>query len=312
MSEIRSQGRSAGADCHLWLFLFPVLRRGARPGSPPPWRKPGEARGGGGGGGEAGPGGGSRMHGWGRPGSTRPGPLLRDRLAVQHGDRLSLRNQQPSRSPSNMGGPLLRNRQPLPFAIQHGGGLLLRNQRPLPLAAQHGGGPAGAGAAAAAGRGAGAGGAAVPAGRGPAGGAGGRHGAAGAAQRLGRLGGAVLQLFVRPLHRLRAHLAGPGRRRARWVRAGPPRGEQECLPKSRGIKPSGTCEGRGGVTPCMAGPKIPLARAHLPSVVGLGIPETPSDLPRSRQTDLSLSMQTHRYERNKPSYQKEKNHHLRL
>lgn len=88
--------------------------------------------------------------------------------------------------------------------------------RSAPLASQHGGGgrcgAAGAAPAAAAGGG---GGAAVPAGGGPADRAGGRLGAPGAAQLLGRLGGAVLQLVLRPLHRLRPHLAGAGGGRQR-------------------------------------------------------------------------------------------------
>lgn len=83
--------------------------------------------------------------------------------------------------------------------------------RRAPLASQHGGGGGWRRAAGVAGLAAGGGGgAAVPGGGGPADRAGGRLGAAGAAQFLGRLGGAVLQLVLRPLHRLRPHLAGPG------------------------------------------------------------------------------------------------------
>lgn len=86
--------------------------------------------------------------------------------------------------------------------------------RPARPASQHGGGRwRAAGIADAAGGGGG--GAAVPGRGGPAERAGGRHGAAGAAQLLGRVGGAVLQLVLRTLRRLRPHLAGPGGGRQR-------------------------------------------------------------------------------------------------
>lgn len=91
--------------------------------------------------------------------------------------------------------------------------------RCAPLASQHGGGGGRRRAAGAAGpaaaAGGGGGGSVVPGGGGPADRVGGRLGAAGAAQLLGRLGGAVLQLVLRPLHRLRPHLAGPGGGRQR-------------------------------------------------------------------------------------------------
>lgn len=94
--------------------------------------------------------------------------------------------------------------------------------RPARPASQHGGGRRrAAGIADAAGGGGG--GAAVPGRGGPAERAGGRHGAAGAAQLLGRVGGAVLQLVLRTLRRLRPYLAGPGGGRQRWG-PGPGRG----------------------------------------------------------------------------------------
>uniref|UniRef100_A0A8B9YWQ0 Sulfhydryl oxidase n=1 Tax=Bos mutus grunniens TaxID=30521 RepID=A0A8B9YWQ0_BOSMU len=114
------------------------------------------------------------------------------------------------------------------------------------------GGPRGCPAARAAGGGGRAGrgrrGAAVPRGRGRRVGAGQRQRARGHRQQLGRVARAVLLLVVRPLHRLRAHLAGPGRRRERLG---------GCHPRRR----PGLCGGEepGGV-PRLRHPLLP----HLP------------------------------------------------